>query len=61
MLLHKNLHTMTRDPRDNRNEVKRRKHVSTMERLDICRKNSKKRDDLEENVIRIEGDMSIVH
>jgi hypothetical protein len=29
---------MIRDPRDNHNEVKRRRHVSTVERLDMWRK-----------------------
>jgi hypothetical protein len=38
MPLHINLHTMTRDPRDNHNEFKIRRHVSIVERLDMWRK-----------------------
>jgi hypothetical protein len=40
MLLHRNLHIMIRDPRDNHNEVKRRRHVGTVERLDMSRRNA---------------------
>jgi hypothetical protein len=38
MLLQRNLHTMTRDPRGNHNKVERRRHVSVVERLDMWRK-----------------------
>jgi hypothetical protein len=43
MLLHKNLHIMIRDPRDNHNEVKRRIHVDTVERMDMLRRNDLRR------------------
>jgi hypothetical protein len=39
MLLHRNLHILIRDPIDNHNEIKRRKHVSTVGRLDMSRRN----------------------
>jgi hypothetical protein len=39
MFLHRNMHTMTRDPRYNHNEVERIRHVSTMERIYMWRKN----------------------
>jgi hypothetical protein len=42
------------------NEVKRRRHVSIVERLDMWRKCYKKRDDLEEKVKHLEGDVSVV-
>jgi hypothetical protein len=36
--IHRNLHTMTRDPRDNHDEVERRRHFSIVERLYTWRK-----------------------
>jgi hypothetical protein len=40
MLMHRNLHILIRDPGDNHNEIKRRKHVDIVERLDMSRRNA---------------------
>jgi hypothetical protein len=39
MLLHRNLHTLIRDPIDNHNEIKRIKHVGIVEIMYMLRRN----------------------
>jgi hypothetical protein len=40
MLLHRNLHIMIKDPRDNKNKVKIIIHVGNMERMDMSIRNA---------------------
>jgi hypothetical protein len=40
MLLHRNLHIMTRDPKDNQNKFKTRRHVGFLERMEVSKRNA---------------------